>query len=227
VSLGEDLEDEVDDIFGLAWEEVDGRVVPFDSLTMANDCHILDATVLYADLDESTRLVDDNDPHFAAEVYKAYLKCASKIIVAHGGDITAFDGDRVMAVFLGEDKNNSAVRAALKLNYARHEIINPAIAKYYKDPYTVNHVVGIDTSELHVVKSGVRGSNDLVWVGRAANHAAKLCSLSADYPTRITQEVFADLDKMHLETSGESMWSEALWKPTGRTIYRSTWTWAI
>ena len=33
--------------------------------------------------------------------------------------------------------------------------------------------LGIDTSKLFVARTGIRKSNDLVWVGRAANYAAK------------------------------------------------------
>jgi len=71
----------------------------------------LDATVLYADMSGSTKLVDAfTSPKFPAEVYKCYLSCAAKIIKAGGGSITAYDGDRVMAVFLGDSKNSSAAR---------------------------------------------------------------------------------------------------------------------
>lgn len=47
-------------------------------------------------------------PHFAAEIYKSYLHCASKIIRCENGVITAFDGDRVMGIFIGDLKNTSA-----------------------------------------------------------------------------------------------------------------------
>jgi hypothetical protein len=44
-------------------------------------------------------------------------------------------------------------------------------------------------------RTGIRGSNDLVWVGRAANHAAKLSSLREDnFATWITADVY---DKMN------------------------------
>jgi class 3 adenylate cyclase len=51
---------------------------------------------------------------FAAEIYKTFLHCAAKIIRSEDGVITAYDGDRIMAVFIGNAKNTSAVRAALK-----------------------------------------------------------------------------------------------------------------
>lgn len=64
----------------------------------------------------------------AAEVYKTYLRCASQIIRDEGGTITAYDGDRVMAVFAGENKDTTAVRTALKINHAVQLILRPAIA---------------------------------------------------------------------------------------------------
>jgi class 3 adenylate cyclase len=44
---------------------------------------------------------------FAAEIYKSYLISACRIIRDNGGEITAFDGDRVMAVFIGNMKNTN------------------------------------------------------------------------------------------------------------------------
>ncbi len=75
-----------------------------------------------------------------------------------------------MAVFIGNAKNSSAARAALKINFARLHIIHPALkAQYPKTTYELKYVVGVDTSQLFVARTGIRGANDLVWVGRAAN----------------------------------------------------------
>src|SRR5436305_868835 len=77
----------------------------------------LDATVLYADLADSTGLVQGYKDWFAAEVYKTYLMAASELIKNNDGTITAFDGDRVMGVFIGGSKNSSAARCALQINH--------------------------------------------------------------------------------------------------------------
>ena len=176
MALADDLRTQVLDIFKTKWESRDGVVVPeSDSVKLGNDAVKLGAAVLYADLAESTVLVDTFPRWFAAEVYKAYLHCASKIIKERGGMITAFDGDRVMAVFIGEYKHTNAAICGIQINYAVSQIINPLIKLHYPDKhYVMSHGVGIDTSDLFVAKTGVRGSNDLVWVGRAANYAAKL-----------------------------------------------------
>src|SRR4051794_35685165 len=116
MTLKDDLESKVIEVFSEKWEERDGSVVPADEdLKLSNDAVKLDATILYADMSGSTKLVDGYDNQFAAEVYKAYLHCAAKIVTSEGGTITAYDGDRIMAVYLGNTKNTSAVRTALKI----------------------------------------------------------------------------------------------------------------
>jgi len=230
VGIKEDLQAEVKKIFAEQWDTRDGTVVPeSQNLKLGNDAVKLDGTVLYADMSDSTRLVDTQPNTYAAEIYKAYLYCAAKLIRAEGGAITAYDGDRVMAVFIGDYKNTSAVRAALKMNWARTNIINPALkAQYPNRDYVVKHSVGIDTSKLFVARTGIRGSNDLVWVGRSANYAAKLATLPDSHPTWITEAVYKKLDKAAKEDNGTSMWEARSWTAMNKmTIYRSEWAWVL
>src|ERR1700722_9634829 len=81
-----------------------GRVVPeTKDIALQGDAVTLDAAVLYADMVESTHLVSAGyDKQFPPKVFKAYLDCACRIIRDNAGVITAFDGDRVMAVFIDE-----------------------------------------------------------------------------------------------------------------------------
>jgi class 3 adenylate cyclase len=230
MALKEDLKAEVATIFKEVWEVRDGTVVPDPAdLKLGNDAVRLDGTVLYADLAESTKLVDGYKPEFAAEVYKAYLHCAAKIIRSEGGEITAYDGDRIMAVFLGSTKNTSAVRAGLKINWAGGNIVNPALkAQYPKSSYELKQTVGIDTSKLLVARTGIRGANDLVWVGRAANYAAKLSALDADRPTWITEAVYNTMLDQVKSKDGKSMWEARQWTPMNNMrVYCSTWWWSL
>lgn len=65
-------------------------------------------------MDGSTTLVDSKTSEKAAEIYKAYLVCAVKVIKAEGGAITAYYGDRIMAVFIGNGKNSLAAMVGSK-----------------------------------------------------------------------------------------------------------------
>jgi class 3 adenylate cyclase len=110
VSFKEELEKQVSAIYRARWDERDGNVVPDDdSLTLGNDGVKLKATVLYADLADSTTLVAGHAQFFAAEMYKTFLHCAAKVIRSEEGVITAYDGDRVMAVYIGDLPNTREV----------------------------------------------------------------------------------------------------------------------
>jgi class 3 adenylate cyclase len=227
-----EIREEVAAIFATKWDQRAGQVVPdSNGVKLGNDAVNLNATVLYADLADSTELVNGYKAFFAAEVYKSYLLTACRIIRDEGGEITAFDGDRVMAVFLGESKNSEASRVALRINWAVRNLINPAIrAKYPQTSFEVRQGVGIDTSSLFVAKTGIRGSNDLVWVGRAANYAAKLSVLRyGNYSSFITEDVFNLLSEKSKfgGTPRRPMWEKLTWSETGLTIYGSTWWWEI
>lgn len=198
-----------------------------NSIPLSNEGVELEATVLYADIDGSTAMVDTLFPRAAAEVYKAYLICTAKIIASEGGEITAYDGDRIMAVFVGDSKNSSAAKAALKINWATQHIVMPEWQKAYPNSsFKLRQTVGIDTSELLVAKTGVRGSNDLVWVGPAANYAAKMSAISQPpYATWISCDVFAKLNESSKFSNGILMWERKTW--IGRTIYGSSYEWRV
>ncbi len=232
--LKKDLEDHVAETFRKKWTTRAGQVVPepADLLLGNNDAIEFDrATILYADLSGSTKLVDEKIWWFAAEIYKNFLHCSGKIIKDQGGTIVSYDGDRVMAVFLGKSQTSTAARCALKINYAVINIINPKLkAQYATSDYEVRHVVGIDTSEIRAVRTGVRGGNDIVWVGRAANYAAKLTELNDPPRTWITENAYDYLADWAKEGDDpkRSMWTQYTWtEHENRTIYGSTWWWDI
>lgn len=231
MALKDDLQSQVSTIFGSQWTTRDGQVVPSPSdVKLTNDAVKLKGTVLYADLSQSTAMVQAKKAEFSAEVYKIFLHCAGKIIRAFGGTITAYDGDRIMAVYLGSNKNTNAVKSALKLNAACHDIIQPSLkAQYPSSTFQIKHTVGIDTSDLFVARTGVRGDNDLVWVGRAANWAAKLSDLPDTHPTWITKAVYdVMLDEVKTAKDGRSMWEQRSWTAMDNaTIYRSNWRWGL
>lgn len=233
MSLKVDLETEVKKIFKEDWTSRTGQIVPQpEDLKLSNDAVVFEkATVVYADLSESTVLVDSMKWEFSAEIYKTYLYCAAKIIRSEGGIITSYDGDRVMGIFIGDTQCSAAVRCALKINYAVQNIINPAIkSQYTASSYQIKQIVGIDTSKIHAARTGVRGGNDIVWVGRAANYAAKLTSVNNTHQTWITKAVYDSLENStkFYGKDNTPAWSSFTWNTNNnQQIYGSTCWWAL
>jgi class 3 adenylate cyclase/tetratricopeptide (TPR) repeat protein len=77
------------------------------------------ATVLFADLVDSTGLVAAVDPEVVRQRVKRYFEVVAGCIEAHGGTVEKFAGDAVMAAFgvplAHEDDAQRAVRAALEI----------------------------------------------------------------------------------------------------------------
>jgi class 3 adenylate cyclase len=114
----------------------------------------------------------------------------------------------------------------VRINAAVLDIIQPSISKGWSTDFVLKHVVGIDTSRLRTARIGVHGDNDLVWIGRAANYAAKLTNL-AGRPTRITADVYNKLADNLKYTNGVDMWVKEYWTEMGIWIYNSTWKWPV
>jgi class 3 adenylate cyclase len=220
---------EIKDVFATKWQTRNGNKVPEpEDIKLGNDAVLLDGTVLYADMADSTALVNGYKDWFAAEIYKSYLVAACHVIRNNDGIITAFDGDRVMAVYIGENKNSTAAKTALQLNWVVNQINSILKTAYSTTSFTLRHSVGVDTSSLFVAKTGIRNSNDLVWVGRAANHAAKLSGLSdPGYSVFITEPVFNTLidSSKNGGNPKRCMWDKGHWTDRNITIYKSNWHW--
>jgi adenylate cyclase len=236
MALIDDLSSEVNDIINKEWSIRDGQVIPkTDDVALAGGAVQMTATVLYADLADSTDLAIQYDKRVAAKVIKCFLSCCSRLIKFKSGEIRSFDGDRVMGVFIGKTPNSEAAECALKINYVFKNIIKPKLENKYPSlksgNYKLAHCVGIDTSEMLVVRGGVRNNNDLVWIGRAPNIAAKLSGRrNSPYHSYITKAVFDKLsDSAKYSGDKRLMWQELSKKDNvkGITIYRSEWAWKI
>lgn len=233
MTLKETLRAEISSSFRSTWQVETARNVPAPEDLRLNANHAKDlqaATVLYADIDGSTNMVDEHPWWFSAEIYKAYLRCAGALVREEGGIITAYDGDRIMAVFTGDSKNTNAVRCAMKIHHAVLEIIQPLIRSRtdIHSGFVLKHKIGIDTSQLHAARIGVRGDNDIVWIGRAANHAAKLTAITLDQSIWITKDVYDLINDSVKVSNGVNMWQKWTWNQLNNAeLYSTTYHWSL
>lgn len=229
------IETSVSDIMTAAWEITDGKVVPkTEDVVMKNGGRLVNATYLYADLAGSSKLASTLKKEATAKIIRAYINSASRILRNCGGEIRSFDGDRVMAIFMGDEKETQAARAALAINWAVIKVLRPAIEKNWSDGSDfcdINHGVGIDTGEALIVRGGVRDNNDLISVGAAPNVAAKLSELRDGYPLTMTEAVYAAMsEKVALLDDGSPFWVRSLIRDgsgVNTSVYRSRGYWGI
>ena len=234
MALADTLSTDIDTIFTTSWDIRDGRVVPkTEDVVLKGGAVKLDAVILYADLFHSTALAQKTPRTTAAKVVRAYLSSMTRLITAQGGSVRSFDGDRVMGIFVGDNKNTAAAKCALKMNYVVTKILRPKAKAQFgsitKNGIEIAHCAGIHRSEVLVVRGGVRGNNDLVFIGSAPNIAAKLSDIrNGNWHSYITWKVYNSLhDEAKYGSDGRNMWTKATRKLAGAEwdLYRSTWHW--
>ncbi|MFD9029002.1 adenylate/guanylate cyclase domain-containing protein [Streptomyces parvulus] len=237
MALGDEIRSDLNKMVGNPWSIRNGYVVPSTSDVglYDNDAVKLNAVYLYADLLGSTKLARNFTPQTAGKVIRASLRTASTIIQKHNGKIRSYDGDRVMGIFIGDRKEDKAVEAAMKIKYAMEEMVKPTL--YRKLPtletggFIPRMCVGIASGEAFIARAGVRGSNDLVSIGRAPNVAAKLSDIRerpANH-TYITEQVYDDLGYDANYSGTNNMWERHHADVGGErmTIYRSNYRWKV
>ncbi|MEU8565163.1 adenylate/guanylate cyclase domain-containing protein [Streptomyces cyaneofuscatus] len=239
MALGDDIRSDLNKMVGNPWSIRNGYVVPGtgDVGLYNNDAVKLDAVYLYADLLGSTKLARDFTPQTAGKVIRASLRTASTIIQKHNGEIRSYDGDRVMGIFIGTQKENNAVKAAMKIKYAMEEMVKPALYRNLPtlEPggFVPRMCVGIASGEAFIARAGVRGSSDLVSIGRAPNVAAKLSDIREKPAchTYITEQVYDDLgyDTTYADSGSVNMWERCNSDVGGErmAIYRSNYRWPV
>lgn len=234
MALAETIESEISKIFSATWNIRDGQVVPTTGdVALSNGAVKLNATFLYADLAHSTKLARTFKNTMAAKIVRAYLSSMTRLVKANGGQVRSFDGDRVMGVFVGGSKNTSAAKCALQMNYVVTKSLRPKAEAQFSSLRTKNfaikHCVGIHTGEVLVVRGGVRGDNDLVFIGSPPNLAAKLSDVrNSPYHSYITHTVYGQMNaSSRLGSDGREMWI-AVKRTLGDeswSCYKSSWHW--
>lgn len=204
-----------------------GRKTPHpDRVPLKNGGTIYEGTVLYADVVGSTRLGERFGYDGAAKIIQSFLLGASHLVGDWEGDVTAYDGDRLMAVFGGDYPEQNAVACAFSLNYLVRKCINPLINQAFGKPQMAKHLrccCGIDSGEMLAVKIGLRGNTDLLWSGRPANFAAKLCAHRKPlYRTVVTARVYQQLNEgLKRDDKGTPFWSRFVCDPVGMAVFAS------
>jgi adenylate cyclase len=177
-----------------------------------NEGVLIDACYVYADMVDSSGLAHKIKKPVGAKIVRSYVNGASDILRHYGGEIRGFDGDRVMAIFIGTDKETNAVGAGLAINWFVEDYLRDKINEEWadlkeKNIWTLNHGIGIDVGEALLTRTGVRGDNDLISVGSAPNTAAKLSAVRDGHALHITKEVYEPMsNEVAFLADGSCIW---------------------
>lgn len=217
------------------WSSTTSEVPDPDKSFGYSDGKWVSATYLYSDIMDSSGLVSAaKDEEAVAAIMSAFLKASVRIVRSQDGHIRSFDGDRVMGVFTGASKETRAVVAAMKIDHAVLDLLNPKIASTFpgisRAGWKLRQMTGIATSKALLVRAGIRNNSDLLSVGVGPNLAAKLSDLrtSTTHRTAIGAGTYKALEKRALQSKDTNMWvgPKAVEMGTGSyNYYQSSYHW--
>jgi len=140
-----------------------------------------EATILMCDIEGFAALTDSLGPRRVFDFLNAYFELLVEIVERHGGVVTQFQGDAILAAFSLPSPNarhaEQAVRAAL-------EMVRECDRRSFAGVRTRNRV-GVSSGRVIAGSIGSHGRLSYTVHGNAVNLAARLEMLNKDYGTRI------------------------------------------
>jgi class 3 adenylate cyclase len=162
-----------------------------------------------------------------------------KIINDNGGKVRSFNGDGMLAFFMGDSRASSAVKSAMQIDWFVTDLLQPKFKRYFENNASAlgkalgfDVGCGIDDGRVYAVKVGIRGTNDVAWVARATNTAAKLSNVGSGAKNIYITGVAYDrlLDWAKIGGDGKNMWSDVMFMDIGgvrRGVRSTTYRWRL
>ena len=163
-------------------QEVAQKIIQSEEGAITGRGEVSECTILFTDIEGFTSISEVLSPEQLIEALNRYFALIAAPIARHGGVISQFQGDAVLATFNvprpDSEHAANAIRAAL-------EIQSVLEGEEFGDGVHFNTRVGINTGP---VVGGLVGSGDRVGYtvhGDNVNLTARLEQLNKDYGTRI------------------------------------------
>jgi class 3 adenylate cyclase len=222
-----------------SYETYEPRGVPEPGdIALGKKAAKLEATVLFVDVRQSSAITTTFRRQTAAKMLKSYFDGSVRIINGEGGAVRSFNGDGMLALFVGDNRSNDAAMAAFQLKWFVADVLRPKFNRLFDGNEKARGKrlafdigCALDDGDIYAVRVGIRGTNDVAWVGRCTNTAAKLSNvLTSPDNIGVTRAVYARLNGRRVEKNGEHKWSGEKWGTFGgvKRAYRTTtWWWSL
>lgn len=180
------------------------RQMDFDNIGLLSPKRLTGAQ-LYADISNVNNLIRNGSLSQQEAVRRLHLWQREGSRIVNGLEATKvhFQGPRLHAVAYRpmSDQSRVAVKAVLLGSALRHSMaaFNETIAT--DDAWTA--AIGIDHGQVTVTRNGTRGDRELLFLGPAANHAAKILPQSGMRITPTVADLLPEDFETYLTETGE------------------------
>jgi class 3 adenylate cyclase len=189
----------------------------------------------YIDMRGSTKILEKHNANVVIKIHKAFFIIILKIVNSLNGEVRSFNGDSVLAFFMGNDSNaiDSAIKAAMQIKYLmlvdENCLKNKVFNKYDTE---IDIGIGLDIGTTTVAKVGysAKNSKDLIWIGSNVNHSVKISDNRKNSNTiGITKRLYDNLTNDTKFSKGKNMWQFSYCEYNGNqeTIYITSYHWTV
>lgn len=187
--------------------------------THVDEGHVVEMTVLFADLSSFTALTNRLGPERSHEVVDAFLQAASRVLVAHDAFIDKYVGDAVMALFnvpiRRPDHGAQAVAAACDI-----QALMPELAARFG--LELRSSVGIAEGWARVGRLGSADGKDYTAIGNVVNLAARLVAAAGPDEVLVDRMVYRRVSQDFPSVRSESLALKGFPEPVEAYRLRAT-----
>src|SRR5215217_1965702 len=124
----------VDGYLGGTYDTFNPRGVPDPAdIKLGKHAARLTATALFIDMRQSSNITNAFRLQTAAKMVKAYFDGAVRIIGHNSGRVRSFNGDGMLALFVGDQRFHNAVKAAMEVEWFAGNILRPKLDGYFEN----------------------------------------------------------------------------------------------
>lgn len=239
MSLKSDIEEKIAGYLDGDYDRTKMQSVPFpEDIPLGNKAVELQAATLFIDVRQSSDITNAFRRQTAAKMMKAYFDGAVRIVNKNDGSVRSFNGDGMLAIFIGDSRTNHAAKAAMNIKWFVNDLLKPAFKQYFSNNKTAIGSAldfsvgeGLDEGTIFAVKVGIKGTNDVAWIGRCTNTSAKLSNIATSPKSiAITRAVYERLNDDRKYSDGTHMWTDEEFLDIGgvsRAVRRSSYHWSF
>jgi len=143
--------------------------------------HQVDATILFCDIESFTQMTESLGPVKIVDVLNSYFSAMVEILEQHGGVVTQFQGDAILATFNVPVANPHHATNAV---HAAQAMLSRVESTDFSGEM-LNVRIGVNSGPVVAGAIGAEGRLNYTVHGDAVNLAARLESLNKEYRTRL------------------------------------------
>jgi len=160
-------------------DDVINRALAGELISRAPEIRV--ATILFADLRDSTSMAETMDVNGMVELLNAFLSTIAQCVIAEGGVVDKFLGDGVMAIFNGDDGADGARAAARAVLRMQRAVAALNVKRSSDSEPTIRFGAGVHTGTVVLATVGLRERSDFTALGDTVNTAARLSGVCKLY----------------------------------------------